>query len=134
MAGTLPRIKLRIDQTRNWERSLTPLYEGEVAISYDIVDGEKTNFKMKIGRGNSVKSSCLWSQAGDLTVSKLSDKDMQILVANVIQQLGDVFVDKIEFMAAMQAVNSQLLTMQNRLNNRVKADVSDATLVLSIDD
>ena len=134
MASTLPRIKLRIDSTSNWERSLTPLYEGEVAISYDIVNGEKTNFKMKVGRGNSVKTSCLWTQAGDLTVSKLSNEDMQILVANVIQQLGDVFVDKQEFTNAMQAVNNQLVAVQNRLNNRVKAEVSGATLVLSTED
>ena len=134
MASTLPRIKLRIDTTKNWERSLTPLYEGEVAISYDVVNGKKTNFKMRIGKGDSIQSSCLWRYAADLTVSKLSDEDMQILVADVIQQLGDVFVSKSEFVAAMQAVNRDLLTVQNRLSNRVKADVSRSTLVLSTDD
>ena len=84
MANTLPRIKLRIDTTRNWERSLTPLYEGEVAISYDIVDGKKKNFKMRIGKGDEISNSCIWRYAADLTVSKLSDEDMQRLVADVI--------------------------------------------------
>lgn len=34
----------------------------------------------------------------------------------------------------MQAVNRDLLAVQNRLSNRVKADVSGSTLVLSTDD
>ena len=134
MANTIPRIKLRIDTTKIWQRSLTPLYEVEVAISYDIVDGKKKNFKMRIGKGDAIKNSCIWRDAADLTISKLSDEDMQALVANVIQQLGDVFADKQEFVSAMQSINQDLLTVQNRLSNRVKADVSGSTLVLSTDD
>ena len=54
------RIKLRIDSTANWKRSLVPLYEGEIGISYDLVPNpvthqdEKRNFKIKIGRGTTV--------------------------------------------------------------------------------
>lgn len=84
MAGTLPRIKLRIDTTSNWERSLTPLYEGEVAISYDLVESklvpgqyDKQNFRIKIGKGIDRSSSCLWRDAADLEVAHISSEDLQ---------------------------------------------------------
>jgi hypothetical protein len=37
-----PRIKLRTDSYANWERSLVPLYEGEVGIGYDIYHNDVT--------------------------------------------------------------------------------------------
>ena len=83
MASTLPRIKLRIDTTENWQRSLTPLYEGEIAISYDLVESklspgtyDKRNFKIKIGKGNNVSNSCLWRYAADLEVAHISEEDL----------------------------------------------------------
>ena len=97
--AVLPRIKLRIDSYANWERTLVPLYEGEVGIGYDVyhdeVTGadEKRNFKIKIGRSIGKHNFCSWSEAADLSMAKLSPEDLQDIADKVIEQLGDdVFV------------------------------------------
>lgn len=136
-----PRIKLRTDSYANWERSLVPLYEGEVGIGYDIyhndVTGEdqKFNFKIKIGRAIGKHNFCSWEEAADLSIAKIDPEDLQDIVDKVIEQLGeDVFVQKRSFDKFKQDLEAELYQINNRLSNRVKACVSDAVLLLSTKD
>lgn len=147
MVSTLPRIKLRIDTTRNWERSLTPLYEGEIAISYDLVESklvpgqyDKHNFKIKIGRGKDKSSSCLWRDAADLEVAHISPEDLQQIVDEVESQIGSIFATKEELLNvkstlenAIQENIDRIAALEARMADKVSATVSDAVLVLSTD-
>lgn len=145
--ATVSRIKLRTDTTENWSNSLKPLYEGEIAISYDLVESklvpgqyDKQNFRIKIGRGIDRSSSCLWRDAADLEVAHISDEDLQRIADIVKDQLGDIFVSKTEFLTvtsalenAIQANRDRIAALEARMADKVSATVSDAVLVLSTD-
>ena len=135
------RIKLRIDSYENWERSLAPMYEGEVGIGYEVhhdsiynVD-EKSNFKIKIGRSMNGHNYCTWKQAADLSIAKLDPEEVQNIIDQVLAQIDtSTFVTKIEYNEFKDTINQTLNSIKTRLSTRVKACVSDAVLMLSTDD
>ena len=135
------RIKLRCDTYYNWQRSLVPLYEGEVGIGYDIYHNEitgedqKFNFKIKIGKAIGKHNFCSWDEAADLSMAKLDPEDLQDIANKVIEQLGeDIFIEKGTFDRFKTQLDAELQAINDRLSNRVKACVSDAVLLLSTED
>ena len=142
MASTIKtKIKLRCDSYQNWERSLSPLYEGEVGIGYDTyhnpVTGvdEKRNFKIKVGRQYNGKEWSFWRDSADLIAAGLDPDSLQVIAQAVIDQLGDdTFVKTSVFNQFKVELEQTISQMQTRLSNRVKACVSDKTLLLSTDD
>ena len=51
---SITRLQLKSDTTRKWQDSSLSLRLGEIAISYDYDEtlSVKSNFRMKIGRGD----------------------------------------------------------------------------------
>lgn len=83
---SITRLQLKSDTTRKWQDSSLSLRLGEIAISYDYDEtlSVKSNFKMKIGRGDKT-----WSQIHDY-VGMLDDEQIDKIYA----ALSNVFIDE----------------------------------------
>ena len=83
---SITRLQLKSDTTRKWQDSSLSLRLGEIAISYDYDEtlSVKSNFKMKIGRGDKT-----WSQIHDY-VGMLDDAQIDKIYA----ALSNVFIDE----------------------------------------
>ena len=83
---SITRLQLKSDTTRKWQDSSLSLRLGEIAISYDYDEtlSVKSNFKMKIGRGDKT-----WSQIHDY-VGMLDGAQIDKIYA----ALSNVFIDK----------------------------------------
>ena len=83
---SITRLQLKSDTTRKWQDSSLSLRLGEIAISYDYDEtlSVKSNFKMKIGRGDKT-----WSQIHDY-VGMLDDGQIDKIYA----ALSNVFIDE----------------------------------------
>ncbi len=83
---SITRLQLKSDTTRKWQDSSLSLRLGEIAISYDYDEtlSVKSNFKMKIGRGDKT-----WSQINDY-VGMLDASQIDKIYA----ALSNVFIDE----------------------------------------
>ena len=83
---SITRLQLKSDTTRKWQDSSLSLRLGEIAISYDYDEtlSVKSNFKMKIGRGDKT-----WSQIHDY-VGMLDNGQIDKIYA----ALSNVFIDE----------------------------------------
>ena len=83
---SITRLQLKSDTTRKWQDSSLSLRLGEIAISYDYDEtlSVKSNFKMKIGRGDKT-----WSQIHDY-VGMLDAAQIDKIYA----ALSNVFIDE----------------------------------------
>lgn len=86
------RLALKIDRVDRWEKSTTPLYEGEVAISYELAEDKitKKGFRFKIGHADNKGNLQTWSQLDFVKINEISDDMLEYIKEHInIKELQD---------------------------------------------
>lgn len=96
------RLALKYDSVEHWEKSSLLLYPGEVAISYETdKNGNKINFRLKVGTTDKNGKKLTWSELEYLTSSNSPD------ITDLSAQLADIFVAKSNFDSEVTRVISE---------------------------